>query len=67
MLQDFPLNTALYALLLKAPVREAALYALGELYATYSHRGGVTWIANLCLHVYFSHIVDDRFVSVHHC
>jgi len=49
-------------MLLKAPVREAALYGLGEVYVAYSHRGGVTWIANQCLHRYFRHATEDRFV-----
>ena len=47
---------------LKVVVREAALYGLGEVYVAYSHRSGVTWIANQCLHTYFSHAVEDRFV-----
>jgi len=54
-------------LLLKPIVREAVLYGLGELYFTYSHRSGVTWIANQCLHMYFSHTVEDRFVPFLTC
>jgi len=57
----------LCCLLLQFPVREAALYGLGELYATYSHRSGITWIANQCLHAYFSHVVEDQFVSTAVC
>jgi len=52
----------MYGMLLKPVVRETAVYGLGELYATYSHRGGVNWIANQCLHMYFSNDVEDRFV-----
>jgi len=51
----------------KALVREAALYGLGEIYVAYSHRNGVTWIANQCLHAYFSHAVEDRFVITVDC
>ena len=54
-------------LLLKALVREAALYGLGEVYFEYSDRSGVTWIANQCLHTYFSHAVEDRFVLIVDC